>query len=101
MEIMMHTTTARIFILLLIMVLAGCNQSTPPPAVTPATPGVRYDHVIRNGQVFDGSGAPAQELDVAIKDERIAALLPRGTKVDTYNEIDAKGVPSHQASSTY
>src|SRR5438874_660064 len=33
-----------------------------------------FDVIIRNGDVYDGSGAPAQHVDVAIKGDRIAAL---------------------------
>lgn len=91
MEILMHMKAVRLSAVLVTLAVAGCSQSTPPPAATSTAPAVRYDVVIRNGQVFDGTGAPAQELDVAILDDRIAALLPRGTQADTYKEIDAKG----------
>ncbi|HST30707.1 MAG TPA: D-aminoacylase [Chthoniobacterales bacterium] len=33
-----------------------------------------YDIIIRNGDVYDGSGAEAQQVDVAIKGDRIAGL---------------------------
>ncbi len=33
-----------------------------------------YDVIIRNGDVYDGSGGPAQHVDVAIKGDRIAGL---------------------------
>ena len=49
-----------------------------------------YDMVIRNGSVIDGSGAAAQECDVAITDGRIAAVgkdLGPGSK-----EVDAGGL---------
>lgn len=91
MEILMHMKAVRLSAVLVTLAVAGCSQSTPPPAATSTAPAARYDVVIRNGQVFDGTGAPAQELDVAILDDRIAALLPRGTQADTYKEIDAKG----------
>ncbi|MGQ0647945.1 MAG: N-acyl-D-amino-acid deacylase family protein [Gemmatimonadaceae bacterium] len=49
-----------------------------------------YDLVVRGGTVFDGTGAPGKELDVAMRGGRIAAIaakLPgRGT-----DEIDARG----------
>jgi len=48
-----------------------------------------YDLVIRGGQVIDGTGAPAVESDVAIKDGRIAAV----GKISGAGreEIDARG----------
>jgi N-acyl-D-amino-acid deacylase len=36
--------------------------------------GARYDTLITNGRVFDGSGRPPVRADVAIKDGRIAAI---------------------------
>lgn len=52
---------------------------------------VVYDIVIRNGQVIDGTGAPAHRASVAIKDGRIVAIGSlvgaRGTM-----EIDAAGL---------
>ena len=36
-----------------------------------------YDYVIRNGVVFDGSGAPGRTQDIAIKDGLIAAVEDR------------------------
>ena len=47
------------------------------------------DLVIRNGLIHDGTGAPAFEADVAVRNGKIAAVgpgLPRGTE-----EIDARG----------
>ena len=36
-----------------------------------------FDLVIRNGTVFDGSGAPRRIADVAVQDGRIAAVGPK------------------------
>src|SRR5262249_24303828 len=33
-----------------------------------------YDVIIRNGDVYDGSGGPAQHVDVAIKGDRVVGL---------------------------
>ena len=49
-----------------------------------------YDYVIRNGVVFDGSGAPGQTLDVAIKDGLIAAVEAR-IDAEATEVIDAAG----------
>ena len=34
-----------------------------------------YDFVIRGGRYFDGTGAPATDSDVAVKDGRVAAVV--------------------------
>jgi len=49
------------------------------------------DIVIRGGQVIDGSNAAAVEADVAIVDDRIAAIEPR-LAVDAARVIDARGL---------
>lgn len=49
-----------------------------------------FDLVIRNGSLVDGTGTPARETDIAIRDGHIAAVgskLARGAE-----EIDAKGL---------
>ncbi len=65
--------------------LAGCEEAAPP-----AEPD--FDLVVRNGVVYDGSGAPGRAQDVAIKDGRVAALLARGALAGTLREIDADGL---------
>ena len=50
-----------------------------------------YDLVFRGATVFDGTGAPGREADVAVRGTRIAAIaarLPRRGRT----EIDAKGL---------
>jgi N-acyl-D-amino-acid deacylase len=53
--------------------------------------GVMHDLVIRGGTVFDGTGAPGAEADIAIVADRIAAVGPRlpGRGRD---ELDARGL---------
>lgn len=50
----------------------------------------RYDTVIRNGQVADGTGRALFAADVALKGDRIAAVEAPGT-LRGDNEIDAAG----------
>jgi N-acyl-D-amino-acid deacylase len=69
----------------LLLVLAGCG-TTPQ-----STPLERYDVLITNGLVYDGSGAPPRRVDVAVRGDRIAALLPAGTVADATQVLDAKG----------
>ena len=48
------------------------------------------DYVIRNGQVIDGTGAPARQADVGIRDGVIVAvgdITEQGT-----TELDAEGL---------
>jgi N-acyl-D-amino-acid deacylase len=49
------------------------------------------DIVVRNGNVFDGLGAPGRELDVVIAGGRIVALKRRAAERGTV-ELDAKGL---------
>jgi N-acyl-D-amino-acid deacylase len=43
-------------------------------ATTVAQPGARYDLLIKNGRVMDGTGNPWFPADIAVKDGRIAAI---------------------------
>ena len=43
--------------------IAGCGQSPP-----------QYDLLIRNGQVFDGTGSPGVTTSIAVNGDRIAAV---------------------------
>ncbi|MGE5927759.1 MAG: N-acyl-D-amino-acid deacylase family protein [Gemmatimonadota bacterium] len=59
-------------------------------AATPAAP-PDYDLIIRNGTVYDGSGAPPRRADLGIRGDRIAAVgpLPAARAV---RELDAGGM---------
>ena len=48
-----------------------------------------YDLVIRNAMIVDGTGKPAFEGDLAVKDGRIAAIGE--VSASGVKEIDAKG----------
>ncbi len=85
---------SRIF--LLALALAGCSSvppdAKPDAASAPATgTGERYDLLIRNGVVYDGSGAAPQQVDVAVRGDRIVALLPAGTPATSTLTVDAHG----------
>src|SRR5688572_6417436 len=65
--------------LALALLLTGCASTAP-----------RYDTVIRNGTLFDGSGDAPRVGDVAIAGDRVVAVgVVRGTGV---TEIDAAGM---------
>jgi len=49
-----------------------------------------YDLLIRNGDVIDGTGAPARRADVAVRGDRIVAI-EAGLAEPTRNAIDARG----------
>lgn len=74
----------RLSAIALAFALTACTGSAPPDVP-------RYDLVIRNGQVFDGSGAAARRVDVAVRGDRIAALLAPGAPAQATREIDAHG----------
>ncbi len=67
-------------ILLAAIVVSRRSMAAPAP----------YDLIIRNGRVIDGTGKPAFNNDIAIKDERIVEMGNlRGVKAK--REIDARG----------
>jgi len=69
-------------ITLLSILLAACAAEPPPP---------EYDLVITNGVVYDGSGDPPKEMNVAVNGDRIAAFLPRDENVLAKRVVDAGG----------
>lgn len=69
--------TSKLFLIILTATLIGCTGQK------------KYDVVIRNGSIYDGSGSPAYVADLAIKADTIAAIgeiEPNTGKV----EIDAE-----------
>lgn len=60
-------------------------------ASLPAAAAERYDLLIRNGVVYDGSGGAPQRLDVAVQGDRIVGLLPPGQRASARQEVDARG----------
>jgi N-acyl-D-amino-acid deacylase len=93
------------FVLLATVAIAGCSSPTPPatPAAsaTPATTAAqavpsRFDVVIANGRVVDGTGAPWFRADIGIVGDRIAAVghlaaAEAGTRIDATGQVVAPG----------
>jgi N-acyl-D-amino-acid deacylase len=69
---------------LALVLIASCSTATRRDAPD-------YDLIIRNGTVYDGSGAPPRAADVAVRGDRIAAI---GTLegASAAREIDARGM---------
>jgi len=70
----------------LLLAIAGCGTTPPQPISVE-----RYDLLVRNGLVYDGSGAPPRRVDVAVRGDRVAALLPADAKVEATQVLDAHG----------
>lgn len=72
------TSHARV---LLLLALVACRA--PSPSATPAADAApaadRYDLLIRNGRVVDGTGAPWYRADLAIRGDRIVRITPPGS----------------------
>ena len=79
------TTTNRLAVSLLTLALAACVSSPD------GEPVAHYDLLIRNGVVYDGTGAAPRDLEVAVRDGRVAALLPRGAAANATQVLDANG----------
>lgn len=69
-------------IMLISILLVACAAEPPP---------TEYDLVITSGMVYDGSGDPPKELDVAVNGDRIAALMPPGEELSAQRIVDAEG----------
>lgn len=56
--------------------LAGCGEPQQPEATVEsgADASFQYDAIIRGGTVYDGGGQPGAVADIAIADDRIAAV---------------------------
>ena len=82
---------------LTLLVLAACARSTPITLPSPSA--APYDVIIENGRIVDGTGAPWFYGDLAIRGDRIAAIMPRGmlhgasarARIDARNLVVAPG----------
>ncbi|WP_372018304.1 N-acyl-D-amino-acid deacylase family protein [Pseudoxanthomonas sp. 10H] len=74
--------------IVLALALASAVSGIPAPAGA-ATP--HFDLLVRNGMVHDGSGAPSQRVDVAVRGDRVVALLPAGSDASAEVVLDARG----------
>jgi len=52
-----------------------------------------YDLLIKNGEILDGTGAPALRADIAVKDGKIAKIA-RSIGGEAARVIDAAGSPA-------
>lgn len=68
----------------LLILLLGCAGQQP-------TPVPHFDVLLRGGTVIDGSGGPARALEVAIRGDRVAALLPAGAEACADRVLDVRG----------
>jgi N-acyl-D-amino-acid deacylase len=63
---------------LLVLALSACSSPS-------------YDILIKNGTVYDGSGSPGQQMDVAINADKIVKIAPR-ISGNSQTVIDASGM---------
>src|SRR5688572_4495580 len=71
------------------LALAGCAQSPERRVAKDAA--VAYDLLITNGVVYDGSGEAPKRVDVAVRGDRVVALLEPGSGAKSGRRIDANG----------
>jgi N-acyl-D-amino-acid deacylase len=71
------------------LALGACTR----PSVTPS-PAAAYDVIIENGRIVDGTGAAWFYGDLAIRGDRIAAVVPRGMlhSARATTRVDASGL---------
>lgn len=81
------------FAIIVAIVFAGSGCGPQRAGIT-AVP-TRYDLVIKNGDVIDGTGAPARRADVAIRGDRIVAIGQlsggAGRTIDAAGRVVAPG----------
>lgn len=79
----------------LLLAAACARPSAPPPAPAPSPPGpaAPYDLIIEGGRIVDGTGAAWFHGDLAIRGDRIAAVVPAGLLrgAEARRRLDARG----------
>lgn len=75
----------RYFVLAIAALIASCTPPAPPETALE-----NYDLLIRNGLVFDGTGAAPKPLDVAVNGDRVVALLAPGSDADAERIVEAR-----------
>jgi dihydroorotase/N-acyl-D-amino-acid deacylase len=85
-------------VLPVVVLTAGCGGPRPSPALSAAAPAAptRFDVVIANGRVVDGTGAPWFRADVGITGDRITAIgnlasAQAATRIDATGLVVAPG----------
>jgi N-acyl-D-amino-acid deacylase len=78
----------------IVLALIGCASKPPAekPLFAERETAPEYDLILRGGTVYDGSGRPPLDVDVAIKGDRIAALLPVSSDASAKRIVDAHGL---------
>jgi len=84
-----------IFVLALVLSVAGCGESKPPtetspPETSPATDATRYDIVLEGGRVIDPESGLDAVMNVGIRKGRIEAVTDETLRGDT--EVDVSGL---------
>ncbi len=74
------------------IVSVACLSLTLAALLGACQPPTRYDVLVRNGTLIDGTGAPARTADLAVVDDRIVAVgdLPERAEADLV--LDADGL---------
>ena len=68
------------------LLITACSGTPPQAADTKAT----YDVIVRNGTVYDGTGAPGRRADIGIRGDRVTVVGDL-TRAQAKTEIDATG----------
>jgi hypothetical protein len=93
---LMMTSMRRWLVAAIAAALAGCAAAPAPDPASTAPAIEHYDLLIRNGVVYDGTGAEPRRVDIAVRGDRIAALLPGGSPAEATRAV----TPSRRVSST-